>query len=503
MKPILLYNGNFITFAKRITKVDAVLVTKGLIKKIFSEKEERLHNIRKINLGGNYVIPGFIDCHTHLVSKGIELQRVDLEKCTSLAECLEKLHSALHEDNEIVFGSNWDESKWTQGKSTVLNKNILDKISKKKPIIMRRICGHFAVVNTKALNLIPPHWRIVNRVNGYLYEDVCLNLNEIFTPSEAMLEKGIDLATTQALANGITSIHEITFPHQLEILQKLNKTRRLKLRVAMYILLKYYDNIASSKMSVGSGDDFLKLSGIKIFVDGSIGARTAATHKPYRNTNNRGKLLISMNKLNAIVRTSEDNGIQLMVHSLGDRATSEVLNVLEKNIDGRNTLRHRLEHIEMVDDTSVDKIAKMNLIASMQPNFVRQWQMPGGLYEQYLGKRYKKINCFKKLLEAGVKLVFGSDCMPIGPLYGIQGAVKHPFSCGRLTSFEAFKLYTREGAYAAFDDEKKGTIETGKYADLVVLDKNPLREKNPDRIKILKVFVGGNVVYRNVPNENR
>ncbi|KPJ74024.1 hypothetical protein AMJ52_02175 [candidate division TA06 bacterium DG_78] len=498
MKPILLYNGHFISFTKNTTAVNAVLLHNGLIADVFSNKEQWPQHIKKIDLRRNFVMPGFIDSHTHLVSRGIELQRIDLEKCTSLNECLEKLREAEHGDRDIVFGSNWDESRWIHGDVSTLNKTILDKISTKKPIIMRRVCGHYAVVNTQALNSIPQDWKIVDRMNGYLYGDIALNLSEIFKPSDEMVEKAIALASAEALAHGITSIHEVTVPSQFRILQNCKEQHTLKLRIAVYIPHKYFDTIVSPDVPIGSGNDFLGIRGMKIYLDGSIGAKTAATNEPYQHTNKRGNFLLAMNIVSALVERAEEHGIQLMIHAIGDRTIHEALRVLEKNMSNRNVLRHRLEHIEMVDDASVEKIAKMNVIASMQPNFVRQWQMPGGLYEHYLGQRYKRMNCFKKLLNAGVKVIFGSDCMPLGPLYGIQGAINHPFSCGRLTPFEAFRFYTAGGAYATFDEEKKGTIECGKFADLIVLDKNPLTENNLDNINILEVFINGSQVYGNV-----
>jgi predicted amidohydrolase YtcJ len=266
----------------------------------------------------------------------------------------------------------------------------------------------------------------------------------------------------------------------------------------VYIPHKYFDTIVSRDAPVGSGNDFLRIRGMKIYLDGSIGAKTAAVIKPYQHTHKRGNLLLPMSMVSALVQRAEEQGIQLMIHAIGDRTIHAVLKVFEKNIRSRNVLRHRFEHIEMVDNASIKKIAKMNIIASMQPNFVRQWQMPGGLYENSLGARYKKMNCFKDLLNAGVRVIFGSDCMPLSPFFGIHGAINHPFQCGRLTPLEALRLYTADAAYATFDGEKKGTIEPGKFADLIVLDKNPLTERNLDSIRIVAVFVNGSRVHGSI-----
>jgi predicted amidohydrolase YtcJ len=132
----------------------------------------------------------------------------------------------------------------------------------------------------------------------------------------------------------------------------------------------------------------------------------------------------------------------------------------------------------------------------MQPNFVRRWQNPDGMYEKILGPKYLTMNCFSSLIKARITVVFGSDCMPLGPLYGIPGAVWHPSSYCKLDVAEAFRLYTEAGAYATFDEKKKGKLEPGYLADLLVLNKNPLEEKNLSELKIESVMVGGRVVHK-------
>jgi predicted amidohydrolase YtcJ len=132
----------------------------------------------------------------------------------------------------------------------------------------------------------------------------------------------------------------------------------------------------------------------------------------------------------------------------------------------------------------------------MQPNFVHRWQNNGGMYHRILGKRYLRMNCFKSLLNAHAEVVFGSDCMPLGPLYGVKGAVWHPSNCGRLHIADAFRLYTEAGAYATFDEKKKGRINPGYFADLVFLNKNPLKEGNLNSLKVDAVMVNGSFAYR-------
>ncbi len=491
MEPILLHNANFITFA-RTGDLKALLINNGLIEKIFRGRERLPTNIGRIDLNGNHVIPGFIDCHTHLVSMGIKMQMTDLSTCRSLKACLDKLRANLNQGTGVLFGVGWDESIWAGGKKESLNRFVLDRISRQRPIVMRRVCGHFAVCNTVALNQIPQVWRIIDRKNGLLYEDAALYLFEIFPQSDETLVRAIEISQDLALSLGITSVHEITNVRRFKIFQKLRN--RLKLRISLYPISRHFDEIIKGGFGSNFGDDFLKLSGIKFFLDGSIGAMTAALTKPYDNSKNTGELLISKSGLKEIIKKAEVNSLQLMVHSIGDRATATLIEAFREFGLRKNVLRHRIEHLEIADERIISKIAQLGLIASMQPNFVYRWQLPGGMYEKNLGARYTEMNPFKRLLKAGVRVAFGSDTMPIGPLYGLKGAFIHPSPCGRLKPLEAIKIYTKEGAYPTFDENKKGEIMVGKFADLTVLDRNPVHE-NLDQCHVRLVLVAGKIVY--------
>jgi predicted amidohydrolase YtcJ len=484
-------NANCVDFSERKINPFSLYIDSGLIKAKRPAHGPRPKAAHSTDLQGLYVIPGFIDAHTHLISSGIEMQRLELDRCRSLDDCLQKI-SAQAKTRPLVFASNWDESSWRHDERDRLDRKTLDRISRKKPIIMRRICGHYAVANTPALGCIDKHWRVVDRRYGRLYEDVVLNLNDIFVPTEEMLEKALVLATKKALRLGITSVHEICNIRRFRMLQKHRKD--LKVRFALYLTEKYHAKVVASGLKSGFGDDWLKFCGTKIFIDGSIGARTAALHRTYANTKRRGRVLFSAHRLENLVRDAEKLGIQLMIHSIGDRSTDFVLNVLQRNITRQNPLRHRLEHLEVLDASAIRSIRQLSLIASMQPNFVRRWQNIGGMYNKMIGPEYANMNPFGALIKARARLVFGSDCMPMGPLYGIEGALHHPSTHCRLNIADAFRLYTESGAYPTFDEDKKGRIETGYLADLVVLNKNPLEEENAADLKVQMVMVGGKYI---------
>ncbi len=492
----LLENARIVDFKNANVESCALLIEAGMIRKKFTGSGSRPKAIRKLNLHGKYVIPGFIDGHTHLIPEGIKMQQLDLSRCRSLEDCLKKIRADLKKQ-DIVFASNWDEASWRASDSKGLNRHTLDRLSRKKPIIMRRICGHYAVVNTAALRHIPENRRIVDRGSGILYEDAALNLNDFFPPTDEMLEEAVSLAANKALRLGITSVHEISKPRYFRVLQK--KRKELKIRYAIYLTERYHEHVLETGLRTGYGDDWLRFEGTKVFVDGSIGARTAALTRPYEGTHRRGNILVSTSRLKWFVDTAESSGIQLMLHSIGDRTTKIALRILKERVAQGNPLRHRIEHLEMLSDESVAEMGRMKIIASMQPNFVRRWQNPGGMYEKVLGARYIGMNRFRSLLLRRVRLLFGSDCMPLGPLYGLQGAISHPSEKERLSIAQSLTTYTESGAFATFEERKKGKLEQGYLADLVVLNGNPLERENLAALAIQMVIVGGEIVYGTNP----
>jgi predicted amidohydrolase YtcJ len=474
------------------SRTGTIFIRDGIITDIRYNITKPMGDLKRIDLKGTFAIPGFIDSHTHLLAHGIELQRVELGICHSPDDCLEKLRANLDESAENLFGVNWDESSWMVGEKQDIDKKSLDGISKKTPVIMRRVCGHFAICNSRALEIIPSHWRIVDRRRGYLYEDAALYLNDIFKPSREMFEKGLELATDDALSRGVTSIHEIVRPEGFRILQLLRS--KLRIRVAVY-LQEQLDEVVRVGLSSGLGDGMLKFAGVKYYLDGSIGARTAAMTKPYQGTKSRGKLLMNKAQLAGIIKKAQANNIQVLLHAIGDRTARLIADAWVSCGFRDNRLRHRIEHLEYVDQPTVKKLAQTGMVLSMQPNFVARWQTPGGMYEQRMGNRYRYMNAFATLAKAGLKLMFGSDSMPLDPLFGLTGAVDHPFKCGRLAPARALFCYTTGSSYGTFDELKKGKITVGYFADLVMLDKNPLLKQNFGHIKVQKVFLGGKLAY--------
>jgi predicted amidohydrolase YtcJ len=438
----------------------------------------------RIDLAGKLLIPGFIDAHTHLFQEGIEMARPDLSGANSKEELLEIVREAVksHGAGEIIIASDFDESEWQNGQ--LPSREELDGISDQHPVIVRRICGHMAIANSLALDRIPPAWRGVNRKTGMMKEDVPLNLSRIFPPDSTTMREGLKAAVRRANSLGITSIHEITKLSNVHYFEELARGGGLTLNVRFYIPVEDTGSIEKPE----GGFERTTFGGIKLFADGSIGARTAANTFEYRDTpGNSGMLIHKQDELRSYVGAAEEKDIQLVIHAIGNLAIRQVLDAYAHEVKPGNPNRHRIEHAELIDKDDIERIREQGIVVSMQPNFIKLWSQPGGMYERVLGDRYRANNPLGDMKRMGIHVAFGSDTMPMSPLLGIEGVVSAPFDCQRMSMEEAIASYTRSSAIAGFSLNKEGEIGKGKEANLVVLD--------PAAMSICKTFYRGRCVF--------
>ncbi len=450
---------------------------------------------RLIDLGRNVVTPGFIDSHTHLVSFGLDLSRLNLSGAKSFDEVLEMVRETLknRETSGPVIAVNWDQSKWADPHMPTSEE--LNKATGKHPVILRRVCGHIALANKAALELLPRGLQKVDWRKGLLIENAALNLNSVFPPDKKEIAEGLVKAMDTVSKIGITSIHDITSFRYYKIYKELQKENRLRVRV--YICLKYkeMDEFLDAKVAEESEDDWLRVGGVKIFADGSLGARTAALSQPYKASSNLGVLNHTFDDLLGIMRKANAHGFQLFVHAIGDQAIEQVLCAYENLLVRGNPCRHRIEHFEIGSKAHIKRLKRLGIIASMQPNFVT-WQYPGGMYERVLGaRRLRMANRIGDVVRAGVTVAFGSDCMPPSPVYGLEGAVEHPNAEQRISIHEAVRAYTLNSAYASFDEEAKGSLVPGKLADMAVLLGSSFQSGRVGEIQVLLTIVNGEIVY--------
>jgi len=477
--------------------VEAVLIERERIAGVgsFEKLRERTRGEPKIlDLRGRTILPGFIDSHTHLIGMGLEEIRLDLSGTDSLLDAMEMVSERVKASppEEIIIGVNWDESRWREGRAPTREE--LNRVAPKNPLVLRRICGHQAVANVKALALIGRGWKRVDRERGILLEDVCLNLDDIFPPSRDQLLSALRSAIGRAHREGVTSVQDMAKPSHLWAYQRLRQRGELKIRAYINLPFAQGKRLSNSGLETGFGDELIRLGGLKTFADGSIGAKTAALFTPYRGGKTKGLLLHSQKSITEMVRRGEDGGHQLLIHAIGDRAIHQVLKAYEKSITDSNPLRHRIEHFELAREEDMEEARRLGILLSMQPNFIGNWSKPGGMYEDHL-PRWRENNQFGLIKEKGLRIALGSDCMPLSPLYGLRSVIDAPFPQQRIKVEDALRMYTLEPAYFSFEEGIKGSIKEGKLADLVVLSQD-IFGVGIDGAEVDLTIWGGEIVYR-------
>jgi len=510
---LVVVNANIITMDPEKPRASALAIKSYKIIAVGNEDDVQdliAHSRRMMDLGGKTIIPGFVDAHTHLTSTGIRSKNADLTSVTSAAEAIEVLKKYADKDpeSEWIIGWGYDESKWAIKK--YLKAKDLDKVSKEKPVAAIRIDGHLISVNTTGIKKIGVnlnHEGVEKDKNGNPI-GVLKDIDDMYdrikgSPKE--IQEGVIEGTKIAASLGITTAIDNVATGYLRQIRAVERSNQMSARMVVNIPLEQFNHLLKLGITTGMGTPLTRIGGVKIFTDGSIGAGTAAVHKPFKGSkNNLGMLLIEKKEYKKIIRKAIDGCMQTVTHAIGDRAIEMILTAFEELKEEEKTSvriqRHRIEHAEMISEEQIRRAVALGLILSMQPNFVARWQLEGGLYEQRFEKeRVDKMNAFRTALDNGARICFGSDGMPLGPLYGIWAATTHPNPKVRLTVEEALRCYTRESAYASFIDRTIGILREGARADFVVLSADILdKTMPPQRIKDIKIemtVLGGETVH--------
>lgn len=447
-----------------------------------------------LSLRGRAVLPGFFDAHTHFVRVGLERTfYVELGTARSLAEALERLRAASAARPEgWIVGRGWDESRWPEKR--YLERSDLDRTVPRQPCFAVRVDGHMLVANTLALaRCTRPEGEFVDRDLGHLREDAAYGLLCTAQPDRETLLSAVAAASRHAAELGVTAVADMAGQGDLAAYQAALRRGTLKTRVFLYLPVDTLPTLEALGMARGFGSSLLSIQGVKAFADGSIGARTAALSSPYRNSANHGQLLFTREALARLWRKATELGLQVAIHAIGDRAIGEVL-AAARAVGVSPKERHRIEHLEIPTPEQLDEVASLGLVASMQPNFL-QWSGRGGMYEDRLGaERDQKSDPHAWVLERRIPLAFGSDGMPMGPLYGIGLSLHPPSPPQRLSLPEAIRAYTEGAAYASFAEGTMGTLAPGKRADLVVLSGDPTREEWTN-LRVEATFLSGERIF--------
>jgi predicted amidohydrolase YtcJ len=514
---LVILNANVVTLDERRPRAEAVAVFGDKMVVVGSNSEIRKYvsaKTRVVDAKGKSVVPGFVDCHVHMAGFGSFLQTVDLRDAKSIAEVQQKIREYAEENSDRlwVLGGRWDHEKFAEKR--LPNRWDLDAAVKDKPVFLVRVCGHIGVANSKALELAGITEETVvdggkvdldaasGEPNGVLRENALeLIWRVVPKPNLKSMEESCILACQEAVRAGLTGVHWVVdSADEIRVVQKLCFEGKIPLRVYLGIPARLLDALVSLGLLTGFGNDMVKLGFVKVFADGSLGARTAALKEPYSDDPKTcGMLLYTQRKLNRLVLKAHRAGLQLAVHAIGDRAVEAVLKAYEKALKAfpRVNHRHRIEHCSVLNPRLIRRMKRLRLIASVQPHFVVSdfW-----VFQRVGERRGRWVYPFKTLMREGIVVASGSDSPvePINPLLGVWAAVtKANFAEERLSLDEAIRTYTLNAAYASFEEKLKGSIEVGKLADLTVLSED-LDRVPPEKIRdvgVEMVIVGGKVVY--------
>lgn len=514
---LVLLDANVVTLNPKRPRAEAVAIKNGKIIAVGFNKEIRKcisKKTRVIEARNKTVVPGFVDCHVHMTGFGHFLQILNLRNVESVKEMQQKLREYVEKNPERIWilGGRWDQDKFAEKRYPT--RWDLDAAVQDKPVFLIRVCGHMGVINSKALQLagISKETKVdsgkvdldeaTGEPNGILRENALELISKaVPKPSAKELEEACILACKNAVEAGLTCAHWIVgSAEEVRILQRLYSEGKLPLRVYLGISVDLLDELVDLGLLTGFGNDMIKIGFVKVFADGSLGARTAALEEPYSDKpDTRGIMLYTQRKLNKLVLKAHKAGLQLAVHAIGDRALEAVLKAFESALrkHPRENHRHRIEHCSVLNQRLIRRMKRLSLIASIQPHFVVSdfWVV------HRVGKdRARWVYPFKTLMKEGLNPASGSDCPvePINPLLGVWAAVaRKSFTKENLTVEEALKTYTLNAAYASFDENNKGTIETGKFADLTILSDDLCNIPSDEikRVNVEMTIVNGKIVY--------
>jgi len=529
---MILKNANVITMDPGDTRASAVAVQWDKILRVGADAEIAAlagPDTKTLDLGGKTVLPGFIDTHNHLSFYGYLVSSVDCRAASgnkTIDDIIEKLRAEANKTPPGEWVKGWGYAHYHLKENRPITREDLDRASTEHPILVIQVSGHAGVVNSKGLENFgysketpdPPGGAIrrdpdTGEPNGILDETAVTERINMLFAQEVMgwpLERRyqmIETAVRHYNEAGITSLHEAyVAPPILQIYQEMDRLDRLNLRVYTMNIDVGADTLLSAGIVLGYGTPMVKVGAIKMFLDGGMSNRTAAVTQPYQDSDEMGIYMNPPEVISERIEKFHNAGYQIAVHCQGDEAIGKLLDAYENVLGPKsdNPLRHRIEHCGNITDEQIIRAADMNILVSSQPIFFSQ--VGDGFLAAYGPERGHRLYPYRSLINHGIRVAGASDCpvAPAIPLTGIRDAVVRKTESGadfgpeeRLGVKEAIGLYTSEAGYFSFDEDNVGTIEPGKYADLVVLDRD-ITACPPEEISEAKVemtIVGGKVVY--------
>jgi predicted amidohydrolase YtcJ len=517
---LIIYNATIYTVNDQFEKVEAFAVKDGKILGLGSSKDiqSKYEAKEEVNADGKSVYPGFIDAHAHFFGYGQSLQTADLRDTKSWEEILERLKAfaKTHPDGWII-GNGWDQNDW-ENKAFPTNEK-LTELFPNRPVLLNRVDGHAAVVNQKAFDeagikgeqkLVGGDMLTANgKLTGVLIDNaVGLVDSKIPSPDEKLATKILTDAQTNCFAAGLTTIDDCGLPFQaVDFIDKMQKDGKLKMR--LYVMLADAEQNYDYLFKRGAiKTDRLNVRSFKVYADGALGSRGACLLHPYSDMPAKSGFLLSNRKhFEEVAEKIAAHNFQMCTHAIGDSANRVMLNIYNKVLKGKNDKRWRIEHAQVVSSNDFALFGKANIIPSVQPTHATSdmyWA------EERLGpKRVKDAYAYKQLLKQNGWIPLGTDfpVENINPLLTFYAATVREDAKGfpkggfqmenALTPEEALRGMTIWAAKANFEEKEKGSLETGKFADFVILDHDILKStpQNILKTKVLKTYLNGEKVY--------
>ena len=522
-------NGYTLTASGQLQRFDALLVDHGKVVATGSKAELAKHaGDAKVEDGqGHTLLPGLIDAHGHVMWLGYMKTQADLVAAVTLPEALAsvKTFAATHPDASWITGGGWNQEIWKLGRFPTAKD--LDQAVADRPVWLHRVDGHASWANSAAMKLAGITRETKDPTGGRIERDAEGNPSGVFVdgaqalveshippPTEQQREAALDAALAELRSVGMTGVDDPGIDADTyRLYQQYADAHRLTTRI--YAMIrdtgKDFDSLSQHGPLIGYGDDFLTVRAVKLFADGSLGSRGAAMLAPYSDDpHNRGLLFHSPDELTAMIGKALAKGYQVNIHAIGDRANREVLDSFAAayKLHGGGDLRNRVEHAQVVAPADIPRFVQLKLIASMQPTHATS---DINMAEKRIGhERIKGAYAWRTFLKQGTVIAGGSD-FPVespNPFYGLHAAITRQdhhdqppggwYPAQAMTRLEAFRAFTLNAAYAAHQEHAMGSLEPGKWADFILIDRDIFTVPARDiwSTKVLQTWVAGKPVYR-------
>ena len=516
---LILTNGKVLTVDDQFSIQDTVVVNDGrIIATGDASLTSQYTSDNVVDLDGKVLMPGFNDSHTHI--RGRPQRYIELGDATSIVEIQELIQAKIVEigEGEWITGYGWSEDELDEGRRPL--RIDLDLVAPNNPVTLTRAGGHSAVVNSLALELADvtletpqPDGGVIERGDDGQLNGVIRERQEIvgrLVPDSTYDEliSSLEVNLNDLLSLGITSITDASKPpSQFAMWEELYENAELSLpRSAVQFQWFDLEGINEVKARVGDGTDFLRVGPIKVFADGGFTGPAAYTLEPYRNQGEyRGYLNMPEEELVTHLNEIHDAGWQMGIHAIGDAAIVLVVNTLADALERnpREDHRHYLNHFSMrPPELTMELMAQHKIHITQQPNFT--YTLEGRYVENLDGWRLQHNNPVRSPMDHGITVAISSDILPIGPMVGIYAATTRKGMTGTvygpdeiISREEAIRAYTLLGAFLNFEEDVKGSLEPGKFADMVVLSEDILtiEEERIMDIEIEQTYVDGKLVY--------